>query len=212
MALIKKKPITPSLRFQILLNREVQKIKKLKKYTILKKNNAGRNNKGRMTFFTKGGGHKRNLRKITFKYPFLKGFVESIEYDPNRKANIARIYDQKTNKHYYILAPQGLLTGHFIKSHLIQKEKSFSIGNSISLQEIPLGMPIYNIDFPKGKGALIRSAGTFANIISKNEKYCRIRVASGEHRIFSLNTIVNIGIVSNSQHQLINLGKAGRSR
>jgi large subunit ribosomal protein L2 len=220
MRLLKsKKPTTPSQRQELLLNlTNLEKVKPLKHRTCFIKNNAGRNNKGRITSFNRGGGHKKKYRILSsHHYSILSGIVESIEYDPYRSANIARIFSEETKEkfkisHFYILAPEGLKKGHFISSQLMSKDFSYKIGNRFYLKDLPLGVFVHDIKVPQKKGSIARSAGCGAQIISKDKNYCRLRLNSGEYRLFSLTTEVTLGIVSNSSHKLINLGKAGRSR
>ena len=129
-SLVYRNPITPSQRHVRLLNRkDLIKITPLKAKTFYLKNKAGRNNQGKLTIFTKGGGHKKKYRQISFNRPFSEGFVESIEYDPYRSSNIARIFCQKSKEHFYILAPEGLESGHFISSEFDSKDLSIKIGN-----------------------------------------------------------------------------------
>lgn len=208
-----KKPITSSQRHTSLLNRKtLNKIQILKNKTCFFKNRAGRNHKGQITVYTKGGGHKKKYRMISYDRPYTSGIVESIEYDPYRSANIARIFCEKTKDHSYILAPEGLEKGHFITSQLGKTELDFKIGNLFFLQDLPLGVFVHNVGFPNSKGGAARSAGCGVQIISKNEKYCRLRLNSGEHRLFALNTKVTLGVLSNFAHKHISIGKAGRSR
>lgn len=213
MKLLYKNPTTPSRRHQCLLDRsDLNKIKILKSKSLFIKNNAGRNNNGHLTVFTKGGGHKKKYRIIQYNRGFLFGIVESIEYDPYRSANIARIYCAETKVHFYILAPGGLKKGHFIKSHIEKKEDlRFKVGDYYYLKDLPLGVFIHNISFLR-KGGAARAAGCSAQIISKDDKYCRLRLSSGEHRLFFLHTTATLGTLSNSLHKRIVLGKAGRSR
>ena len=209
----KKKPTTPSQRHQCLLDKSfLNKIKILKKQSFYIKNKAGRNNKGRLTVFTKGGGHKKKYRVLLHKRAFLFGIVESIEYDPYRSANIARIFSEQANLHFYILAPEGLKKGHFINSHIEKKEDlRFKTGDFFYLKDLPLGVFVHNISFSR-KGGVARSAGCSAQIISKDDTYCRLRLNSGEHRLFPLSSTATLGIISNSFHKRVILGKAGRSR
>jgi len=211
--LIYKKPTTPSQRHQCLLNRSLlTKIKVLKNQNVFVKNKAGRNNQGRITVFTKGGGHKKKYRILCHKRGFLFGIVEAIEYDPYRSANIARVFSKESNMHFYILAPEGLKKGHFIKSHIEKtNDLRFKIGDYYFLKDLPLGVFVHNISFSK-KGGVARSAGCSAQIISKDDTYCRLRLSSGEHRLFFLNDTATLGTVSNSMHKRVVLGKAGRSR
>jgi large subunit ribosomal protein L2 len=213
MNLLYKKPTTPSRRHQCLLDRSsLNKVKILKSQSLFIKNKAGRNNKGLLTVFTKGGGHKKKYRIINYNRGFLFGIVESIEYDPYRSANIARVYAAEAKLHFYILAPEGLKKGHFIKSHIEKKQDlRFKIGDYYYLKDLPLGVFVHNISFLR-KGAVARAAGCSAQIISKDEKYCRLRLSSGEHRLFFLHTTATLGTLSNSLHKRVVLGKAGRSR
>jgi large subunit ribosomal protein L2 len=214
MSFLKKKsPRTPSQRHQLALDTsDLFKIKSLKKQTTFFKNKAGKNNQGRITVFNRGGGHKKKYRNICFKRSFLFGIVESIEYDPYRSANIARIFSEQANLHFYILAPEGLKKGHYIESQ-IEKDNDFrlKIGNLFYLKDLPVGVFVHNILFSQ-KGGIARAAGCYAQIISKDKNYCRLRLNSGEHRLFSLYSTATLGIVSNAMHKHVILGKAGRSR
>jgi large subunit ribosomal protein L2 len=215
MLLKKKKPVTPSQRHTVLLDKsDLYKGKPLKNKTTFIKNKAGRNNQGRITVYTKGGGHKKKYRQVDFIRKNLSGIVEAIEYDPCRTSNIARVYCSLTKKHSYVLAPKGLEVGHYIQTFSGEsKELVFKVGNNYSLQDLPLGLFVHNFSFSDGqKGKIARAAGTFGQIISKNDKYCRIRLSSGEHRFFTLETKAVLGVVSNNLHKLTILGKAGRSR
>ncbi len=214
MLLIKKKPVTPSERHTVLLDRsDLSKGKPLKEKTASFKNKAGRNNQGKITVYTKGGGHKKKYRQLDFERKKLSGIVEAIEYDPYRTGNIARIYCSE-KKHHYILAPKGLEVGHFVQTFTEStNEIVFKIGNVYRLKDLPLGLFVHNFSFLAGQqGKIARAAGTFGQIISKNDKYCRVRLSSGEHRFFLLDTEATLGVVSNNLHKLTSLGKAGRSR
>lgn len=214
MFLVKKKPVTPSQRHTVLLNKtDLYKGKPLKSKTVFTKNKAGRNNKGQITVYTKGGGHKKKYRQLDFERKKLTGVVEAIEYDPYRTSNIARIYCTE-KKHHYILAPKGLEVGHFVKTFADKSEDLvFKIGNVYRLRDLPLGLFVHNFPFfTNQKGRIAKAAGAFGQIISKNDKYCRVRLNSGEHRYFLLDTQATLGVVSNNLHKLISLGKAGRSR
>jgi large subunit ribosomal protein L2 len=214
MSLLKiKKPTTPSQRHQCLLDKSsLLKKKLLKTQSFFIKNKAGRNNKGRITVFTKGGGHKKKYRIILHNRGFLFGIVESIEYDPYRSANIARVFSEQTNFHFYILAPEGLKKGHFIKSQIEnKKDLRFKIGDFFYLKDLPLGVFVHNISFSR-KGGLARAAGCSAQIVSKDKFSCRLRLNSGEYRLFNLYTTATLGSISNISHKRVILGKAGRSR
>ncbi|HAP5748168.1 TPA: 50S ribosomal protein L2 [Enterococcus faecalis] len=175
------------------------------------KNNAGRNNNGRITVRHQGGGHKRQYRVIDFKRnkDNVAAVVKTIEYDPNRSANIALVHYEDGVK-AYILAPKGLEVGMRLVSG---PEADIKVGNALPLENIPVGTVIHNIEMKPGKGGqLIRSAGTSAQVLGKEGKYVLIRLNSGEVRMILATCRATIGSVSNEQHELINIGKAGRSR
>lgn len=175
------------------------------------KKNGGRNNQGKITTRHKGGGHKRQYRIIDFKRnkDGIIGRVATIEYDPNRSANIALINYADGEKRY-ILAPKGLKVGMQIVSG---PEADIIVGNALPLANIPEGTVIHNIELQPGKGGqLARSAGVSAQILGKEEKYVIIRLGSGEVRKVLATCRATIGQVGNEDHNLVNLGKAGRSR
>ena len=175
------------------------------------KNNAGRNNNGRITVRHQGGGHKRQYRLIDFKRnkDNVVAKVATIEYDPNRSANIALLHYEDGVK-TYILAPKGLEVGMTVVSG---PEADIKVGNALPLENIPVGTVIHNIELKPGKGGqLIRSAGTSAQVLGKEGKYVLIRLNSGEIRMILATCRATIGAVGNEQHELINIGKAGRSR
>lgn len=174
-------------------------------------NRAGRNNQGKITVRHQGGGHKRKYRIIDFKRTKdgIPGNVATIEYDPNRTANIALIHYADGEKRY-IIAPKGLKVGDIIVSGAAADIK---IGNALPLENIPVGTVIHNIELKPGKGAqLVRAAGTEAQLLGKEERYVVIRLSSGEMRKVLKNCRATIGSVGNQDHELIKIGKAGRSR
>jgi large subunit ribosomal protein L2 len=175
------------------------------------KNNAGRNNNGRITVRHQGGGHKRQYRVIDFKRnkDNVVATVQTIEYDPNRSANIALVHYTDGVK-AYILAPKGLEVGMKLVSG---PDADIKIGNTLPLENIPVGTVVHNIEMKPGKGGqLIRSAGTSAQVLGKEGKYVLVRLNSGEVRMILATCRATIGSVGNEQHELINIGKAGRSR
>ncbi|MGE6489580.1 50S ribosomal protein L2 [Paenisporosarcina sp. NPDC076898] len=175
------------------------------------KRKGGRNNQGKLTVRHHGGGHKRQYRVIDFKRfkDGIPGRVATIEYDPNRSANIALINYLDGEKRY-ILAPKGLEVGMTILSG---PEADIKVGNALPLQNIPMGSTIHNIEMKPGKGGqLVRSAGTSAQVLGKEDKYVIIRLQSGEVRMILGTCRATIGQVGNEQHELINIGKAGRNR
>ena len=175
------------------------------------KRKGGRNNQGKLTVRHHGGGHKRQYRVIDFKRfkDGIPGRVATIEYDPNRSANIALINYLDGEKRY-ILAPKGLEVGMTIVSG---PDADIKVGNALPLQNIPMGTTIHNIEMKPGKGGqLVRSAGTSAQVLGKEDKYVIIRLQSGEVRMILGTCRATIGQVGNEQHELINIGKAGRNR
>ena len=175
------------------------------------KRTGGRNNTGRTTVRHQGGGHKRQYRIIDFKRikDGIPGRVATIEYDPNRSANIALINYVDGEKRY-ILAPKGLKVGTMIMSG---PDADAKVGNSLPLENIPMGSTIHNIELKPGKGGqLVRSAGTSAQLLGREGKYVIVRLQSSEVRMILGTCRATIGQVGNEQHELINIGKAGRSR
>ncbi|MBS4179670.1 50S ribosomal protein L2 [Lederbergia citrea] len=173
---------------------------------------GGRNNQGRTTVRYRGGGHKRQYRIIDFKRikDGIPGRVATIEYDPNRSANIALINYLDGEKRY-ILAPKNLKVGMEVMSG---PEADIKVGNALPLANIPVGTVVHNIELKPGKGGqLVRSAGTSAQVLGKEgTKYVLVRLNSGEVRMILATCRASIGQVGNEQHELVNIGKAGRSR
>ncbi|HEU5139850.1 MAG TPA: 50S ribosomal protein L2 [Bacillales bacterium] len=172
---------------------------------------GGRNNQGRMTVRHQGGGHKRKYRVIDFKRnkDGIPGRVATIEYDPNRSANIALIH-YKDGEKRYILAPKGLKVGMEVKAG---PDADIQVGNAMSLKDIPVGTTIHNIELKPGRGGqLVRSAGAEAQLLGKEGKYALVRLRSGETRMILATCRATVGQVGNLEHELINVGKAGRSR
>ena len=172
---------------------------------------AGRNNQGKITVRHQAGGHKRQYRLIDFKRnkDGIPATVKTIEYDPNRSANIALVSYADGEKKY-ILAPKGMTVGTVVMSG---PEADIKVGNALTLNDIPVGTTIHNIELKPGAGGqMSRSAGTSAQLLGKEGKYALVRLASGEVRMVLLTCRATIGQVGNEQHELINIGKAGRSR
>jgi large subunit ribosomal protein L2 len=190
---------------------EITKKKPEKSLLIPLKRNAGRNNQGRISVRHRGGGAKRQLRIIDFKRDkcSIPGRVAAIEYDPNRSANIALIYYIDGEKRY-ILSPQGLNLGDTVESG---ENAELKQGNAMPLNRIPNGTLIHNIEMEKGKGAqMVRSAGGAAQLMAKEGKHALIRLPSGEMRRIRSDCMATIGQVGNTEHQNIEMGKAGRMR
>ncbi len=182
-----------------------------KALTVANPSKAGRNNLGRTTARFRGGGAKRKLRIIDFKRDKagIEGKVESIEYDPNRSANIALIC-YIDGERRYILAPLGLKVGHIVESG---EDAIVRIGNFLPLRAIPLGTEVHNIELKAGRGGqLARSAGGFAQVLAKEGNYAQLRLPSGEIRMVHVECSATVGKVGNTEHENIDLGKAGRSR
>ncbi len=206
------KPTTPGQRHRIApVFDDVTTDRPLKSLTKGIDKSGGRNNRGRMTMRRRGGGHKRKYRVIDFKRNKLDvpAKVQTIEYDPNRTARIALLAYADGEKRY-ILAPNKLQVGDtVVSSHTAPPE----IGNAMPLKSMPLGTVIHNIEMQPGKGGqLCRSAGTSAQLVAKTDKYCTVKLPSGEVRMVLGTCFATVGGTSNPDHFNTTLGKAGRSR
>ena len=212
MAIRKYKPITNGTRgMSTLVNEEITKTTPEKSLTKKTKSKAGRNNQGKITVRHRGGGVKRKYRVIDFKRnkDGVIGTVASIEYDPNRSANIALINYADGEKRY-IIAPLGLQVGNKIESG---ENVDIKTGNTLPLMNIPVGTVVHNIELNPGKGAqLARSAGSSAQILGREGKYVLLRLKSGETRKIQGVCRATIGTVGNLDYELVSLGKAGRKR
>ena len=212
MAIKIYKPTTPGQRKKsTLVNEEITKSKPEKSLTTRVKKNSGRNNQGKITVRHQGGGVKRKYRIIDFKRNKFDvvGVVASIEYDPNRTANIALINYLDGEKRY-IIAPKGLKVNDRIVSG---ENVDIKVGNALPIMNIPVGTVIHNIELRPGKGAsLARSAGSSAQILGREGKYVMIRLSSGEQRKILGTCMATIGVVGNEDSNLVKLGKAGRKR
>ena len=212
MGIKKYRPTTPSMRFTELLTFDELTTNRPEKTLLApKKSSGGRNSKGEMTMRYIGGGHKQRYRIIDFKRNKfdVPGKVASIEYDPNRSAFIALINYPDGEKRY-ILAPNGLKVGQTVVSG---KGAAPDLGNTLPLSEIPLGAIIHNIELYPGRGgSIVRSAGTSAQLLAKEERYAVVKFPSGETRKILLVCTATIGTVSNGDHNLQSYGKAGRKR
>ncbi len=210
-SIVKNKPTSPGQRFRVQVKQEVFKGRPEKRLTKSKNRISGRNNSGRITTRHKGGGHKRLYRVIDFKRSKfdIEAIVKRIEYDPNRSANIALV-EYKDGELSYIIAPKGIKE----KNKIISSSKAaIKPGNCLPLSEIPQGTEVHCIEMKPGKGAqLIRSAGTTARIVAKEGRYATLRLSSGEMRKILLTCRASIGVISNEQHNLRSLGKAGAKR
>jgi large subunit ribosomal protein L2 len=213
MALKSFKPVTPSLRQLVIVDRsELYKGKPVKSLTEGKSSSGGRNNNGRITVRFRGGGHKRTYRLVDFKRRDKMGIsatVERIEYDPNRTAFIALI-TYADGDQSYILSPQRLKVGDQV---IAAEQADIKPGNAMPLSNIPIGTIVHNVEMKIGKGgALARSAGNYAQIVGRDQGYVILRLNSGEQRLVHGQCFGTIGAVSNPDHMNTNTGKAGRSR
>ena len=214
MAVIQKlRPTTPGQRGKVVIrNKDLSSTKPEASLLRPKKRKSGRNNLGRITVRHRGGGHKQHYRLIDWKRndkDGIEGKVESIQYDPNRTAHIALIL-YKDGERRYVIAPKGLKKGDIIQSG---PTSPIQVGNCLPLSNIPLGSVIHCLELKPGKGAqIIRSAGTSAQLAGKEGIYAIIKLRSGEMRKILLECRATMGEVSNSEHGLKKLGKAGKSR
>ena len=212
MAIKHYKPVTNGRRgMSVLKNEELTTNKPTKSLLKPKKKTGGRNNQGKMTVRHIGGGNKQKYRVIDFKRNKIgiTGKVASIEYDPNRTANIALI-NYRDGEKRYIIAPKDLKVGSIIENG---PEADIKIGNALPLQNIPVGTVVHCIELKPGKGAeMCRSAGTSAQILGREGKYVLLRLQSGETRKVLGVCVATIGVVGNEDASLVNLGKAGRKR
>ena len=205
-------PYTPSRRHMTVVDRtELSTAAPEKSLTVSLKKNAGRNAQGKITVRHRGGGSKRKYRIIDFKRnkDGVPATVKSIEYDPNRTANIALIAYADGQK-AYILAPEGLKVGQKVMNGA---DAEIAVGNCLPLENIPVGTQIHNIELMPGKGGqLVRAAGNSAQLMAKGGKYATLRLPSGEMRMVPIGARATIGVIGNGEHALVNIGKAGRKR
>ena len=212
MAIRVYKPMTNGTRQRsVLTSEEITKTTPEKSLTVTKTKTNGRNNQGKITVRHRGGGAKRKYRIIDFKRrkDNVPARVVSIEYDPNRSANIALI-SYKDGEKAYIIAPKGLTVGTIVESG---ENVDIKVGNTLPIMNIPVGTVILNIELKPGKGAsLARSAGASAQILGREDKYVLIRLSSGETRKILGTCKATIGTVGNEDYGLVKIGKAGRTR
>ena len=212
MGIRKYKPTTNGVRHMTVSTFEEITKKTPEKSLLAKKNKyAGRNSEGKITVRHRGGGNRKKYRIIDFKRnkDNIPGKVAAIEYDPNRSANIALIHYVDGEKRY-ILAPAGLKVGTMIVSG---PEADIKVGNALPLTNIPVGSIIHNIELKPGKGGqMVRSAGNSAQLMAKEGDYAQVRLPSGEVRMVRVECRATLGVVGNSDHELINVGKAGKKR
>ena len=212
MATKKVKPTSPGRRFQAYSSfEEVTKTKPERQLLRVIKKTGGRNANGRITSRHRGGGHKRHYRLIDFKRDKMDipAKVAAIEYDPNRSTRIALLHYVDGEKRY-ILAPLNLKVNDVVQSG---PEADIKPGNALPIRNIPLGTQIHNIELHPGKGGqIVRSAGTYAQLVAKEDRYALIKLPSGETRMVLMNCKATVGQLGNVTHENIDLGKAGRKR
>ncbi len=206
------KPITPGTRhYSVSDFKEITTDTPYKPLLLPKKKSGGRNNTGRITSRHRGGGHKQNYRIIDFKRNKINipANVLTVEYDPNRSARIALV-EYADGEKRYILAPNGLKVGQKI---ITSPDAEYKDGNTLPLSKIPAGLFIHNIELKPGKGGqLVRSAGVSAQLLGCDAKYAQIKMPSGEIRLILARCYATLGVVSNTDHEKVVLGKAGRTR
>jgi large subunit ribosomal protein L2 len=212
MGIKKLKPTTPGTRFKSDYTfEEITKSVPEKSLTKALRKSGGRNNHGRITARHIGGGHKRRYRKIDFKRDKhgVPAKVFSIEYDPNRSSRIALLHYVDGEKRY-IIAPNGLKVGDIVISG---PGSEIAVGNTLPLKEMPLGSFVHNVELKPGKGGQLgRSAGSALQLMARENDYAQLKMPSGEVRMISVNCLATFGLVGNTEHENISLGKAGRTR
>ena len=206
------RPINSSSRFQSYSTfEEITVARPLKSLTEGKPSSGGRNNRGQLTAWFRGGGHKRRYRTIDFRRDKrgIPGTVAAIEYDPNRSANLARIHYADGEKRY-ILCPQGLQVGAQV---MAGDQAEINVGNALPLKQIPLGTVVHNVELKLGKGGqLVRAAGAGAQLMAKEGVYAQVKLPSGEVRKINIDCYATVGQVGNLEHENLSYGKAGRTR
>lgn len=212
MAVKRLNPITPGTRFKVANSySELTADSPEKSLLYSSKKSGGRNNTGKMTMRYLGGGHKKKYRLVDFRRDKhnIPATVKSVEYDPNRTAFIA-LLNYVDGEKRYIIAPRNIKVGQTVISG---RGVAPEIGNALYLEEIPLGSEIHNIELNPGQGAkLCRSAGSYAQLLNRDGKYAVIKMPSGETRMILATCLATIGQISNTEHNLVRSGKAGRSR
>ena len=206
----KYKPTTPARRnMSVPTFEEITKFTPEKSLVVIKKKNAGRNSYGRITVRHHGGGNKQKYRLVDFKRQTEAAKVIGVEYDPNRTCYIALIENEEGKKSY-ILAPEGLTDGDVVYSGA---DADIKVGNTLPIANIPTGTLIHNIELYPGKGGqLVRAAGAVAQLISKENGVAQVRLPSGEVRLVRLDCKATIGVIGNSEHNTVKVGKAGKTR
>ena len=212
MAIVKRKPRNPSLRFQSFISSEdITKKKPRKKLVVGLRKKGGRNAYGRITVRHRGGGARRRYRIIDFGRTVrdIPGTIVTVEYDPNRNTRIGLV-SYRNGEQRYILLPEGIKVGHQVIAGINVEAKP---GNATSLRGIPVGFTIHNIEIKPGSGGtMVRSAGTSAQLMAKTDEYATLRMPSGEVRMVHLDCWATVGALGNADYKNISWGKAGRTR
>lgn len=210
-SIIHLKPKTPGQRFTRLVSKHLLlKLKRLKQECIKVQKHSGRNHSGKITLRHRGGGHTKHYRKLDFSRKKAIGVVEGFEHDPYRKAWIQRTFHPDKHQHNYMLGVQDLKVGNIVRNFKKAKLKS---GHHQLLKNIPLGYVVHNISAtPNKEGQYLRAAGTYGQVLQKTKTHARIKLRSGEHRLFSLKASASLGAVSCEDAKLVKYGKAGRKR
>jgi len=208
----KFKPTSPAVRFLTVADfSELSKERPLKRLTRGKRRSGGRNSRGEITIWHRGGGTKRRYRTIDFRRDKegVPARVEALEYDPNRSARIARLL-YADGERRYILAPHGLRVGQQVIS---APDADIVVGNCLPIRNLPLGTQVHNVELKPGKGGqMVRSAGASAQLLAKEGSYAQLKLPSGEVRMVHMSCRATIGQVGNVEHENVSIGKAGRSR
>lgn len=212
MPIVKRKPRTPSLRFQTFIdNSDITKKKPERSLISGLRRKGGRNAHGRITVRHRGGGATKSYREIDFKrsQADVPGVITAVEYDPNRNVRIALVQYQNGAKQY-MLMPQGLQVGNEVMSGLKAEAK---LGNAMPLRGIPVGFTVHNVEIVPGSGGKIaRSAGTSVQLVAKTDDHATLKMPSGEIRMVHLDCWATVGVLGNADHKNITIGKAGRTR
>lgn len=204
-------PITPGQRFTRLLKRNhLLKVDRIKKKCVPNKNSSGRNHSGQITVRHRGAGVKHAYRILDIDHKLSNGLVQGYEYDPNRNPNISRLFNPDTHSHIYTLGVKDVSRGKVLRSYNAAKLQD---GHSLCLSSIPAGYVLHNLSTSKEKkGQYLRSAGAYGQLLQKANNYARIKLRSGEHKLFSLMGTATLGSVCDEGYRQINHGKAGRRR
>ena len=209
MILKKFKPITPGTRHQLISKtNELFKSSKVKKLIIRKKKTGGRNNSGKIVIRHRGGGYKKKIRQITWNNNHTKSIVVGIEYDPNRSSLLSFLFNLNQKKFWYTLAPKGIYPGAIVEQ--TNKKLTVNIGDRMPIISMPTGTILHAVG--EKNSTYGRAAGTFCQLIQKNNKFIKIRIPSGELKTINIKSSASVGMLANEKHNLQIFGKAGKQR